>query len=230
MEDVKKYIRQFFRDLTFEEAQHKYFIDGKPLKVSVSGLLKNFIEPFDENLRSKEKSERTGESQEELLNQWHTKRDRSLSIGKQAHLFGEFYAFNRELRPKNNYELAIMRFWNDLPKHIVPLIAEQPMYHKVKLYAGTPDNILFNLETGDISIIDYKTNEDLFKNFKGKKMLGDFSNLLDNPYNKYQLQLSYYQILLEQTGYNVSKRKIIWIKPDATYTIYDTDDLTQYLK
>ena len=38
-------------------------------------------------------------------------------------------------------------------------------------------------------------------------MLERFSNLLENSFNKYQIQLSYYQILLEQTGIEVSSRK-----------------------
>jgi ATP-dependent exoDNAse (exonuclease V) beta subunit len=88
---------------------------------------------------------------------------------------------------------------------------------------------LVNTQTGNLIIIDYKTNEDLFKNFMNRKMLGKFSYMLDNNFNKYQIQLAYYKILLEQTGYKVSTTKIIWLKDDATYAIYDTNDLTKYL-
>ena len=71
------------------------------------------------------------------------------------------------------------------------------MFHKTKLYAGTPDCILMNLETNNLILIDYKTNEDLFKNFKGQKLVERFSSYLDTPFNKYQIQLSYYKILLD---------------------------------
>ena len=34
-----------------------------------------------------------------------------------------------------------------------------------------------------------------------------------------------YQILFELTGYEVENRFIIWLKPDAEYEIYYTQDL-----
>jgi hypothetical protein len=230
MDELKKEIKLFFKDLIFEESQHKYYLQGKPLYKSVSNLIKDFYIPFDEDFVSKNKALKEGLKPQDYLDEWHKKRDKSLFIGKQAHLFGELYAFNRNLRPKTNFDIAIMKFWNDLPSHVIPLITELPMYHKVKLYGGTADCILLNTETNNLIIIDYKTNEDLFKNFKGQKLLERFSGYLDTPFNKYQIQLSYYKLLLEQTGYFVSTTKIVWLKPDGNYELFDTKDLTQYLR
>lgn len=230
MEQIKKNIKDTFSALTFKDFGHKYYIEDKPLDKSVSTLIKDFCLPFNEDEKSAFMAKRDGTNQQDLLNAWHEKRDRRIAIGKQSHLFGELYPFNPGLRPQSQYELAIMKFWNSLPDFVVPVLVEQPMYHKSLFYAGTPDGILLNTQTGKLIIIDYKTNEDLFKNFAGQKLLGVFSYLLDTPYNKYQIQLSYYKILLEQTGYEVSTTKIIWIKEDGTFTVYDTDDLTQYLK
>ena len=75
----------------------------------------------------------------------------------------------------------------------------------------------------------HNTNEDLFKNYKGKTLLEPFSNLLDSPFNKYQLQLSMYQLLFEQCGYEVESRRIIWLKPNGVYENFKTEDLTQEL-
>lgn len=61
-------------------------------------------------------------------------------------------------------------------------------------------------------------------------MLGIFDNLLDSPYNKYQLQLSFYQILLEQIGLKVSSRKLIWLRPTGKYELYNTEDYTDVLR
>ena len=71
----------------------------------------------------------------------------------------------------------------------------------------------------------HNTNKDLFKNFKGKRLKAPFNNLLDSPFDKYNIQLSMYQILFELTGYEVENRFIIWLKPDAEYEIYYTQDL-----
>ena len=78
-------------------------------------------------------------------------------------------------------------------------------------------------------IVTHNTNQDLFKNYKGKKMLKPFDNLLDNSFNKYQLQLSLYQILFEQTGYEVESRALVWVKPNSTYEVYKTEDYTKQL-
>ncbi len=71
----------------------------------------------------------------------------------------------------------------------------------------------------------HNTNKDLFKNFKGKKLKAPFNNLLDNPFGKYNIQLSMYQILFELTGYEVEDRFIIWLKPNSEYEIFYTQDL-----
>ena len=104
------------------------------------------------------------------------------------------------------------------------------MFHKEFMFAGTADILLYNTVTGMFIIGDYKTNKDLFKNFNGQKMLGPFNNMLDCAFSKYQLQLSYYQILFEQTGLKVSSRKLIWLLPDGTYKMYNMDDHTKVLK
>ena len=69
-----------------------------------------------------------------------------------------------------------------------------------------------------------------FKNYKGKTMTGPFSHLLDNPLNHYVIQLSYYQLLLEQVGVKVTKRVIVWLGLDGKFSMIDTDDVTDILK
>jgi hypothetical protein len=76
---------------------------------------------------------------------------------------------------------------------------------------------------------DYKTNEDLFKNYKEKKLLEPFDFLLDCPYNHYQIQLSLYQILLEQTNFFVSERWLIYLEADGNYKKYNCYNYTEYL-
>ena len=104
------------------------------------------------------------------------------------------------------------------------------MYHKEELYAGTADGTLYNTITGKYILIDYKTNIDIFKNYKGQTMLAPFEHLLDSPFNKYQIQLSYYQILLEQiSGIEVSSRKLVWLRPTGEYELYDTENFTHLI-
>jgi hypothetical protein len=103
------------------------------------------------------------------------------------------------------------------------------MYSKKYGYAGTADIILFDGKKGFV-IVDYKTGKDLYKNYMGQMMLPPFQYMLDNPFNHYQLQLSLYQIPLEECGYFVSERWVIWLKSDSTYQKLPTHDFTSMLR
>lgn len=230
MEDSKREILDFFKELEFDEGKHLYSVNGNKINSSVSKVIKNFVKPFDSYTNSLRVAKRRGISQKEVLKEWEDKKNKACDKGTKTHLFGELYPFNRHLKPRNKLEEAVVKFWNDLPSTVIPVIMELQMYHKDYLYAGTADILLYNTVTKKFIIGDYKTNEDLFKNYKGKKMLGLFNNLLDCPYNKYQLQLSFYQILFEQTGFEVSSRKVIWLKPTGEYELYSTKDYTGILK
>ena len=222
-------IVNFFKVLDFNEEEHVYSVKGKPLKYSVSGLIKNFYREadFDKIALAIDNRDSLSPGTTSIL--WDLNSKVSLALGTRAHFFGEIYAFNKSVKPLNGYEEAIVKFWKDLPSHIVPVTMELQMYHKDYMFAGTGDILLYNKNTGKYIIGDYKTNKDLFKNHKKQKMVGIFNELLDMPFNHYQLQLSFYQILFEQLGLEVESRKIIWVKPDGNYEMYDTKDYTAEL-
>jgi hypothetical protein len=165
-----------------------------------------------------------------ILQDWLDINKESIERGHRVHSFGELYQFDRSLKPSCPQEEAIVKFWQEVPEHIIPVAAELRMYHFKELYAGTADIILFDTKTQTYIIADYKTNKDLYKNFKGKTMTGVFSHLLDCPLNHYVIQLSYYQILLEQVGVQVGRRVIIWLGLDGNYTLIDTEDVRNLLK
>ena len=228
MEHIKKNITEYFKDLTFNEEEHKYFVNGKPINFSVSGIIKKYEEPFKADSTAERVALRTGKTKYEILAEWRAINKQSLIIGNAAHLFGEQYVFDRTIIPQDGYQEAIAKFWNDLPDYIIPVCVETRMYHKERFYAGTMDIFLYNTLNDTFIIADYKTNKDLFKNFAGKKLRGKFSDLLDTPYSKYEIQLSYYQELIEQVpGIKISKRKIIWVKPTGEYELFDCVDYTE---
>ena len=231
MEELQNKILDFFKALNFKEEGHQYLVEDLPIKISVSGLIKQYKFPTNWDEVKRNVARARGISVEDVSAEWQAAADLGCEIGTETHLFGENYVFNQELKHTTGYQEALVKFWKDLPEYIVPLLLEVKMYHKDYMFAGTADILLYNTITGKIYIADYKTNKDLFKNFKGQKMTGPFSHLLCSPFNHYQLQLSYYQILLEQIlDIKVSGRKIIWLKPDGEYELYNLDDYTQELK
>ena len=89
-------------------------------------------------------------------------------------------------------------------------------------YAGTFDILFYfdsptNPDKSGFLILDFKTNEDLFKNFKDEKLLKPFTGLLDMPISIYKLQLSLYENCLDKIGLKTIGRRILWLKPDGVY-------------
>lgn len=222
-------IQQPFNKLSFEEKKHRYYVEGQPVNKSVSALIGDFYEHFDAQQVAPYTAAKEGITTEQVLANWAAINQESRDRGHRVHAFGEVYQFNRNLKPSCPQEEAIVKFWQDVPEHILPLAAELRMYHFKHLFAGTADIILFDTKTQTYIIADYKTNKDLFKNYKGKTMIGPFSHLLDMPLNHYVIQLSYYQLLLEQVGVKVSRRIIIWLGLDGNYQLFDTEDVTKIL-
>lgn len=229
MESLQQ-IKNAFNRLTFKESTHQYFVDGKPLKTSVSGLIKKFTPEVNFKEIAKAIDKRDALPSGATSELWKLKSDAACSKGTKVHYFGELYAFHRNIKPTCNQEKAIVAFWRDLPKHIIPVFTELQMYHFERMFGGTADIILYNTETKKFIIADYKTNEDLFKNFNEQKLKAPFHYKLNNAYNKYQIQFSLYQILFEQTGFEVEKRCLIWLKNNATYEMFFTEDYTEPLK
>lgn len=226
----KNKIYDFFKHIGFDEPSHTYTWEGKPVPISVSGLIKKFVKPTDFDKISEFVAKKEGTTPEVIKERWDYKKRKACKLGSEVHLFGELYPFNpNEMTPTNGFEEAVVMFWNSVPDFIVPVIMELQMYHKDFDFCGTSDILLYDTRNDSYIIGDYKTNEDLFKNFKGKTLKAPFNHLLDNSFNKYQLQLSFYQILFEQLGLKVSKRKLIWLRPSGSFTMYDTKDYTKEL-
>lgn len=231
MDFNKEKIFEFFKDLEFDEPSHVYSWKGSKVSVSVSGLIKKFEKPVDFIAISEKVAAKEGTTAEAVRKRWEHKKNKACRKGTEVHLFGELYPFNQKnMTPTNGYEEAIVKFWQGLPDFIVPVMMELQMYHKDFGYAGTADIILYDKRNNTFIIADYKTNEDLFKNFRGKTLKAPFDHLLHNSYNKYQLQLSFYQILFEQMGLQVSQRRLVWLRPSGEFTMYSCKDYTKELK
>lgn len=225
----KMVIERFFEKLTFEEKAHRYFVDGEPLRISVSGIIKKYVTPVDYSKIARNIDRKTNLPIGATKQRWDHKAALSCALGNRAHYFGELYAFHRNVEPIDKFEEAAKKFWDDLPEHIIPVFTELQMFHFTNMFGGTADIILYNLKTDKFIIADWKTNENIFKNFRGKKLLPPFNSLLESAYNKYQIQFSLYQIQFEQTGFEVEKRVLIWLRPDGTYETYETEDLREIL-
>lgn len=232
---LQKKINTVFSDLTFDSRRHLYFWKGKVVPYSVSGLVEKHAPKFDTELQlpySAKKQTREREepvSIDQLREEWRQTNIEACRLGTETHDFME--KFTGIETPTTPQQFAGIRFFKDYCGEYEILFRELRMYSKkYKFFAGTEDLILQHKKTKKIIAADYKTNKDLFKCYKGQTLLPPFNQFEAHPYNKIQLQLSYYQIMLEDVGLQVDDRWLVYLKPDFTYTILKTWDFTKELR
>lgn len=230
MKNLKEKVNNYFSGLVFDEPKHKYTWRGDSVKMSTSKVVSKFYE-FDAKAVAKSIEDRTGKPAEKSLAEWKITGDAACELGTETHLFAEKHAMDRSLEPKNGLQRAAVAFWKDLDPSLEIFALELQMFHLGHKFAGTADIVLYDKKANTFMILDYKTNKDLFKNYQGKKMLYPFTNWLDTPFNHYQLQLSTYQMMLEQvSGVKVTSNIIVWLKPNGGYELYPvgSDELTKW--
>lgn len=231
-------IKSKYQGLEFEEKGHKYKYKGNNL-TPVSNVVEGFVEEFDLEFNARNVAERRGLHPDQVKEEWRINNKQACDFGTQVHNFAEKYVYHTYLAPTQDYskhyfptnghELAVVKFWNQLSDRYMPVSLELQMFSETMFYAGTCDVLMFDSYSGGFVLLDYKTNKNLHKNFRGKTMLYPFEYLLDSPYNHYQIQLSLYQMLLEEKDYRIVDRIVLWLK-DGEYEVYHTGDFTGMLK
>jgi hypothetical protein len=233
---------EHYKQIVFDEPSHTYKVAGKGL-TPVSNFIHKFVKPFEAEKIAPFSARKAGCTIKEIRAKWDKERDDACANGTMVHDFGERYVVDKydvvsnlsyssvyqhlkdgqELQPKSQ---ALVKFWNKMPDFYYPVALELRMFCVELGIAGTADIILMDKRDNTLVIADYKTNKDLFKQYKDQKLLGIFKDMADTPYSKYKIQLSTYQILLELTGYKVSRRFLVWLKEDGNYEVFNTADIT----
>lgn len=266
-EEIRNKILSSFNELVFVEDGHKYFVGDRELEC-VSNVTHIFKPHVDTNELAEATYKRRFNdanskyyqmTKEQILAEWEKINHEACSMGTERHEFGEscFYymtgqydrilpAFKDRLREdggfesKNGREDAVVKFFTDLPKCIVPILAETKVYvvEKEYAYAGTFDILFFydaELDNKDASksglfVMDYKTNKDLYKNFNNERLLKPFEGLLNMNVSLYKLQLSLYQMALENIGLKIVARRLLWLKDTGKYDKINLESYTKVLR
>lgn len=228
--------------ITFEEKNHKYWsiIDGQKIQyVSGTTFVHKFIPFFDEMRISEIVAKKQGLTQQEILDDWHQKRDESCYFGTKVHETAEDVLNNRPLRnvPKNAKEQIVFgkakSFAQKFRDELDILGVEQIVFdHRLKI-AGTIDLLAKSKKDGSVLILDWKTNSELKRENAFEKCLSPIDHLDNCNYWHYALQLSLYQYLLIFGGYYPKntkfKRMLIHINTVDTEVV-QVPDLTSEIK
>lgn len=236
IKNIRNRLEGNYTGIHFDEGPHTYTVSEKKL-TPVSNVVERFVDKFDAPANAERMGLRDGIPPERILAQWKEINDRSKVLGTRVHNFAEDYGrnlyWNEQVSrtvPILDQEKAVVRFFAELDAIYMPVAFELRMFSEEYGVAGTCDLLLYNSVTKKFILGDWKTNKDIYKNFADKTMLAPFEYTLDMPYNHYQVQLSLYQILLEDKNWPIEERWIIWLPHSGGYETHKTFDFTNILR
>jgi len=234
IDTVIERIHNLFPDIEFNEWIRKNVLKSTGQRLeSVSSKYKLFEIPFDKKI-AKYVAKKLGITEEEVLAMWDAKAKASTDAGKEAHTFSEDYIKSeRKLLPLTDHQKGIVEFFQDHPNYIV-LAQELTIYNKTLLYMGILDLLVYDIENDKFIIVDWKTNDDIYKNHKKQKLLEPFTDMLQCPANLYKIQLNLYDMCFEDVEFPIEGRLIVWLKKNEEtekyYQIIEAEDLKPKLK
>lgn len=223
---------QMFSDLSFDNQKHLYYWKGVRVPYSVTGLIKKFIPPFNElkilplSAAKVSKAENREVTVHELKRRWQLINTTACELGTRTHNFLEHYTGLET--PTSPQEIAGVKYIKDLKGQYEISFRELRAYSEKYGYAGTMDIPLKVVGKEEYVIDDYKTTGDLFKAYD--YMFNPFSYLESSAYNHYQLQLSYYKIMLEDIGMKIVGTRLVHLMADGEYRIYPLYDFSKELR
>lgn len=234
-EEIKQRLKETFKDFVFYPSDHHYECKGKRIGVSVTTFIHEYCNEFDELDMAEKSAIKNNKSVQEILNEWHYKRDFSCEKGTAIHeyaqsiwnkslwryvpVIGDTIAFYEVV---DKLKKQAFNFNKDYAKHLEHLIDELPIGSEEYDIASCVDHLFYNKLTGGLVLVDYKTNSYLDgynrEPYK-KKMKVPLHNLNDDALHHYYIQLSIYKFLIE---------KYTGLKVDEMFIVYFSENIDNY--
>jgi len=203
----------FDKNITLDREAHIYNLATNPDLEFISAT--TFIDRFFEKFDSKSIAEKLVTSSpkymdmtvEEVLQSWKN----SGLHGTQVHdelekYYNKDIAYNQLSDKKAINGVDWLSGYTMTSQYII--YPEIIIYSKELKISGTVDLLLFNKETKEYTVMDWKTSKNIPTKAYGNKrgILSESSNIDDSKFNRYSLQLSLYRYLLEKYyGLKISK-------------------------
>jgi hypothetical protein len=202
----------------FEPVSHTYKHGNKDL-VSSTQYISKFYKKFDEENISKASAKAWGVEQEKLRLLWKKNGELTSDFGTSVHnaleLYENFKQIGEDIQKKKampeNYALpkhpilrSIVLGFVEINKTIGRVVPEALITDIEKGFCGHADRVLITDEENKICRIqDYKINIGSEEVKRDMKPLEPFNELPANKITKYQLQMSFYANMLENSGWTV---------------------------
>lgn len=198
-------------NLKFVEDTHSYFLGDEKL-VSVTEKIGKFF-PFNAKKVAREVALRDWVCEEEVLYGWDALREN----GSYVHMLAEKFCKGEELSSKEKEVIKnVINFFEENPELEI-IASEIKVFSSKWKIAGTIDLIV--KKDDKLYVVDWKTSK---KEIDRKTVfsygLGIFSNMPNNKYNIYSLQLSVYsRILFDEYGIEIWDSYFVHLRANGSY-------------
>ena len=210
-EEYLNELNKAFGDFTFFESDHHYEYKGERVGISVTRFIEEYCNEFDAQAVAEKVATRDGKTVQEVLDEWKHKNEVACEKGHLGHLWVQSL-WNKEnvLEEIKQASMDVKiplkpileqadNFYNDYKDRLEHVADEFVIGSDEYNIASAIDHIFRNKLTGELVLVDYKTNSDIHKNEKyAKSMKVPLTHLKDFTLNHYYIQLSIYKYLVEK--------------------------------
>lgn len=241
IEEVKKELEKF-NDFKFFEDGHYYEYRGQRVGISVTRLIEEYANEFDRDGIAEKVAKRDNKTIDEVLAEWEYKNKFACAKGSNCHEFAQslwsgndnyYDDFDDSIEFKNaNNSISIqaINFYEDYNNIYEHIQDEQVVGSAEYDIASAVDHLFYNKLTGEVDLIDYKTNSTL-KGYNDdkknrrytKKMKVPLHKIDDDAIHHYYIQLSIYKYLIEKyTNIKIANLIIVYMSENIeNYEIID---------
>ena len=236
-----------FKDFVFYPSDHHYECKGKRVGISVTRLIEEYSNPFDQQAIAEKVALRDNKSVSEVLKEWEYKNKFACEKGSTCHEYAQSIWSGEEynellfdgsieyLTAVNKIQSQAMNFWKDFKDKFTHIQDEQLVGSEEYNICSAVDHLFLD-KNGNVWLIDYKTNS-ILKGYNDdeknrrytKKMLIPLQNIKDDSLNHYYLQLSIYKYLIEKyTNIKIYKTMIVYMSENIeNYELIETPYLME---
>jgi len=235
-----------FNAVEYHDEPHKYYVGEKGL-ISVTGLLHEYVEEFEEDYWSEIKAKEYNLTTKEIVRAWKFINEKGTIKGSAIHDYTENLFLNKVFEyPKEKilnkfgfdpiwieYQMTkkhVNAFYEATRGKLIPIKTEFVVYDKKTFIGGMIDMLFYNIKAKEFQLWDWKTNKDFTKK-TNRRLKYQLYLLDDSDITIYSLQLELYKQIIERnTSIRLGKSYIVWFSHNnSNYEVIETIDMKNYV-
>jgi ATP-dependent exoDNAse (exonuclease V) beta subunit len=225
--------------ISFEEANHKYFVNGNSDYTSVTTVIKKFFGEFDAD-KVIEKMKISGsfekkygdKTSEQVKDEWKTTGSEASARGTKLHKYIENFYNGIEDDAGEDLVAESNMFYNFLQQvNLKPYRTEWYVFDEETKIAGSID-MVFQLGEKTVAIYDWKCSKEIKTYNRYGNGAGPLRHLSDCNGNHYSLQLNMYKYILEKNyGLKVVDMQLVVLhKTHEDYSLVKIGDMSREIQ